>query len=83
MIVSPVVPSLARTQPANGRITIVLIPAVQDELRQLQELTKLSRTDLTNRAISLYDFFERRLRVGDQLMVRSGRTGKLQVVDYW
>ena len=83
MTASPEAPSLGHDQSANGRFTVVLIPAVQKELQQLQKFTSLSRTDLTNRAISLYKYVERLRHDGDQVMIRSGSTGELQALDFW
>ncbi len=78
--------SLARNvawpQAAGGRITVALIPAVQDDLRRLQERTKMSKTDLANRAITSYAFFESHLNAGDQVMIRDGKTGQTQLVQF-
>jgi hypothetical protein len=60
-------------------VTSIMVPLIQataDDLRLLQERTKLSTTDLTNRAITSYEFFDAHLRVGHDLIVRDNRTGE-------
>lgn len=44
------------------RITAALVPRAAEDLRQLHERTGLSKTDLANRAITLYEFIEGHLR---------------------
>jgi len=61
-------------------ITVPLIAGVADDLRRLGERTKLSTTDLVNRAITSYEFFDARLRTGYDLIVRDGRTGEARFV---
>lgn len=59
----------------SERITVALILAAGDDLGRLQERTKLSKTDLANRAITSYEFFEARLRAGRDLVVPDNATG--------
>jgi hypothetical protein len=67
--------------PVTGEpITVALIPTAGDDLRQLQERTNLSRTDITNRAITSYAFFDAQLRAGHDLIIRDPETGKAQIV---
>ncbi len=40
----------------TDRITVALIPQAAEDLQHLQDQTGLSKTDIVNRAISLYDF---------------------------
>ena len=69
--------------PAQGeRITFALIPSAQDDLRRLQERTKLSKTDLANRAITSYQFLDAHLHAGHDLIVRDRRTGEMQLVRF-
>ena len=69
--------------PVHGeRITVALIPAVAEDLRRLQELTNLSKTDLANRAISSYKFLESQIHAGHDVIVRDRRTGKTQLVRF-
>jgi len=64
------------------RITVFLIPAVADQLRCLQKETDLSATDLTNRAITSYVFFDEQMRAGNDLMVRNHWTGETKLVRF-
>lgn len=73
---------LNRPRMPGERMTVVLIPAVSEDLRRLHRRTKLSTTDLTNRAITLYEFFDAQLRDGNDLMVRNGGTGRIHLVRF-
>lgn len=80
--VRPAVPAaglIARPQDGE-RITVSLIPAAAGDLRRLQERTNLSKTDITNRAITTYEFFDAQLKSGRDLIVRDPRTGETQLV---
>jgi hypothetical protein len=66
---------MTASQRAGQRITVILIPKAEADLRQLQERTNLSRTDLTNRAISLYEFFDAQLRAGHDMVAMDKGTG--------
>ena len=69
------------TTPAHGeRLTVTLIPKVWDDLRQLEERTNLSRTDLANRAITLYEFFDAQIRAGRSMIARDNETGTTELV---
>lgn len=73
----------ARRPPVTGEhITVALIPAARNELRQLQERTNLSTTDVTNRAITSYVFLDAQLRAGHDLIIRNTKTGKAQLVRF-
>jgi hypothetical protein len=67
-------------QQTAERITVALIPKAENDLRVLQQRTNLSRTDLANRAITSYEFFEGQLRAGRDLLVRDNATGEMQLV---
>jgi hypothetical protein len=71
--------ALPQATPAE-RITIALIPKVGIYLQRLQERTSLSKTDLANRAITLYEFIDAQLRAGRDLIVRDRETGETQLV---
>jgi hypothetical protein len=72
---------MRQAETATGeRITVALIPAAADNLRLLQERTNMSKTDITNRAITTYEFFEAHLKSGFDLIVRDPRTGESQLV---
>lgn len=67
-------------RPPAERITVALIPEVMEELKLLQDRTSLSRTDITNRAITLYMFIDQQLRAGHEVLIRERRTGEMQTV---
>ena len=62
------------------RITVALIPKAGGDLQRLQDRTNLSKTDIVNRAISLYEFFESQLNAGQDLLVRDPKTGETQLI---
>jgi hypothetical protein len=62
------------------RITVALIPQASDDLQRLQDRTGLSKTDLTNRAISLYEFIDSQLKAGKDLIVKDRNTDEIQIV---
>jgi hypothetical protein len=63
-------------------ITVPLIAGVADDLWRLRERTKLSTTDLANRAITSYEFFDACLRIGHDLIVRYNGTGETRLVRF-
>lgn len=65
---------------ATDRITVALIPKAGEDLQRLQDRTSLSKTDLVNRAITLYEFIEAQQRAGRELLVRDSKTGEMQTV---
>ena len=65
---------------ATDRITVALIPKASDDLQRLQDRTGLSKTDIANRAISLYEFIESQFREGRDLIVKDPKTGESQLV---
>lgn len=69
----------ARAQ-AGERITVALIPKAAADLQRLQDSTNLSKTDITNRAISLYEFIDEQTRAGRDVLVRDNKTGEIQVI---
>jgi hypothetical protein len=71
-----------RQQAQGARITVALIPTVQDDLRRLQERTNLSMTDLANRAITSYEFFDAQLQAGHDVIVRNNSTGEARLVRF-
>lgn len=76
------VPDPTREPVLGECITIVLIPKVEDELRRLQDRTGMSRTDLTNRAITLYEFVDHQLKSGRQVISRDASTGELELIQF-
>jgi hypothetical protein len=72
----------AQRQALGEHHSVILIPTVVDDLRRLQRRTRLSTTDLMNRAITLYEFFEAQLRAGRELIVRDSGTGETRLVRF-
>ena len=68
------------SQSSGDRITVTLIPNAAQGLRLLQERTSLSKTDLTNRAITLYEFVDDQLRSGHDIIARNQATGETRLV---
>lgn len=68
--------------PTGERITVALVPKVAGELQRLQERTSLSKTDLTNRAITLYEFIEAETSAGREVLIRDPATGETQLVRF-
>jgi hypothetical protein len=62
------------------RITVALIPKAGDDLQRLQDRTSLTKTDITNRAITLYEFIDAQLRAGRDVLIRDNETGETQTV---
>jgi hypothetical protein len=72
--------SVNGTQAQEERLTVTLIPQVAEHLRLLEQRTSLSRTDLANRAITLYEFVDAQLRDGQDLAACDKETGKVKFV---
>lgn len=66
---------------ATDRITVALIPKAADDLARLQATTGLSKTDIVNRAISLYEFLQAQIDA-DNFVVRDRKTGETQLVKF-
>jgi len=64
------------------RITVALIPKVADDLVRLQDRTALSKTDLVNRAITLYEFIDSQMCKGRDVLIRDSQTGETQLVRF-
>ena len=64
--------------PSPERVTVALIPKAATELQNLQDRTSLSKTDIVNRAISLYDFIDQEIRAGRDLLIRDVTTGEAE-----
>jgi hypothetical protein len=68
------------TEDAVDRIMVALIPNAAKDLRKLQDRTGLPKTDLVNRAITLYEFIDGQQRAGRELLVRDSDSGETQVI---
>jgi hypothetical protein len=60
------------------RITVALVAKAAADLQVIQDRTGLSKTDIVNRAISLYEFIDSELSEGAELIVR--RDGKEHLI---
>jgi hypothetical protein len=67
---------------AVERITVALLPAVTGDLERLQSRTGLSKTDIANRAITMYEFIEAQLRAGRDVLIRDNETKETQIVRF-
>jgi hypothetical protein len=70
---------VARQEVAE-RITVALVRQAAEGLQQLRNRTNLSKTDITNRALTLYEFIDAQLRAGREVLIRDNQTGETQVV---
>ena len=61
------------------RITVALIPKAARNLAKTQRRRGLSKTDITNRALSLYEFIDAALDAGSEILVRD-KAGTVQSV---
>jgi hypothetical protein len=68
-------------QASSDRITVALIPKAAADLQRLQDRTNLSKTDLVNRAISLYEFIDKEMSAGSDLLIRD-TAGEIQLVKF-
>ena len=62
------------------RITVGLITRAAEDLRRTQARTGLSKTDIVNRALSLYDFIDGALAAGDEIMLRRKGSGDCEMI---
>lgn len=70
----------AEKQVVAERMTVGLIPKAVSDLADLLTLTGLSKTDILNRAVSLYAFISQQLAEGNELLVRDRESGQLERV---
>lgn len=62
----PASPSAA----VDDRVTVALVSKAATDLQSTHERTRMSKTDIVNRAVSLYEFVEAEMSAGAELMVR-------------
>lgn len=62
-------------------LDVDLIPKAGSDLQKLRDRTELSRTDIANRAITLYEFIDAQIRAGNEILIRDGRTGEIRRVE--
>jgi hypothetical protein len=65
---------------ATERITVALIPKVEQDLQSLRTRTGLSKTDIVNRALSLYEFIDQQLHEGGEVLIRNSNTGETRLL---
>lgn len=63
---------------SHNRITVGLIPKAATELDQLVNDSGMTKTDLVNRALTLYAFITERIAAGDHILVRDGETKEVE-----
>jgi hypothetical protein len=62
------------------RITVALVKKAGKDLQLLQDRTGLSKTDVVNRAISLYEFIDAQVQEGNDLLLRDRKTKETQLI---
>jgi hypothetical protein len=65
------------------RITVALVPKAAGDLRRTVGRTGLSKTDVVNRAVSLYEYLDARLSRGDEILVRDGESGQVEQIRFF
>jgi hypothetical protein len=68
---------------AVDRITVALVPKAAEDLARTIRRTGLSKTDIVNRAITLYEYVDARLSGGDELLVRNPATGQVEQIRFF
>jgi hypothetical protein len=63
-------PSQAPSPPAAERITVALIPKASADFQRTLSRSHLSKTDIINRALSLYEFVDAERSAGSEFIVR-------------
>ena len=79
---SVAMPAVTERPAITDRITVALVRKAGEDLESLQERTGLSKTDIVNRAISVYEFIESEVQAGNDLYVRDPKTGETQLVRF-
>jgi hypothetical protein len=70
----------APTSEIKNMITVALVPKVAVDLARTRKRTRLSATDIVNRAISLYDFLDEERNSGTELLLRR-RDGSTYLIE--
>ncbi|HEY4853508.1 MAG TPA: hypothetical protein VII22_22195 [Streptosporangiaceae bacterium] len=63
--------------PVVERITVALIPKAAADLQRLQDSTSLSKTDLVNRAITLYALIDAEQSAGRDVLIKDNESGEI------
>ena len=69
--------AMADAPSVTDRITVALIPKAAEDLQRLVKSTSLSKTDLVNRAISLYEFINTQACAGRDVLIRDGESAQV------
>jgi hypothetical protein len=70
----------AERQAVAERITVALVAKAAEDLHRTQERTGLSKTDIVNRALTLYEFIDRKLANGSELVLRDEQSGETELI---
>jgi hypothetical protein len=70
----------ASSQTTVDRITVALVPKASEGLQHLMASTGLSKTDIVNRAIALYEYIDSQMQAGQDLVVRDPKSGDSQII---
>ena len=54
----------------DDRVMVALVSKAATDLQSTHERTRMSKTDIVNRAVSLYEFVEAEMSAGAELIVR-------------
>jgi hypothetical protein len=73
----------AGTTTDTERITVALVPKAATDLQYLLDETGMSKTDLVNRALSLYRFIQESTAAGREVIVRDKSTGEDRIVMFF
>jgi len=60
-------------------VTVALVPKAASDLQSTHERTRMPKTDIVNRAVSLYEFVDAEMSAGAELIVR--RDGEDYIVE--
>jgi len=75
-------PTVSDRPTVTERITVALVRRAGDDLQTLQDRTGLSKTDIVNRAITLYEFIEGQVQAGMDLYIKDPKTGETQLIRF-
>ncbi len=71
-----------RAQAPIDRITVALIRRAAADLQALVDRTGYSKTDIVNRAITMYEFIDAQQKAGKDLLVRDPKTEETELVRF-
>ena len=70
------------TAPVAERITIGLLPKTAKQLEDMKTSTGMSKADIVNRAITLYEYVTSSIEAGDSILIRraDGQLEQLRLI---